>query len=583
MKKKLFFIIGLMFCCGLSIPSFAAVPTQQEAGGQERASQLQEQEEKLRQKIETEKPSVEIKEELPQVVPAPIPPSQKTLIKNITVTEATIISPQKIKSIIAPFENKELAVKDMQKIADLITDEYRKIGYITSRAYLPPQKVENNSLEIRVIEGRMGDVEVKGNRYFKKSIFTKLISLKKGNLFNYNRLRRMISKINEHPDRKAKAVLAPGKVPGETDLHLEVKDRLPIHAGFTYDNFGSRYVDKDRFLLTLSHNNLLGMDDILTAQYQVAQRENYMLTGLRYLLPISSSTRLGFYAGRSILSLGKEYKDLMVRGKTRIYSFYVNQNLIKKENLTLDLNLGFDYKDVFNFQLGQESSRDRLRVARAGLDLDVSDRFGRSIVSNELDFGIPNIMGGLRERDSSLQGTSASKGVGASRAGSGGKFSKATFNLLRLITMPFSSTLLLKSQTQISPYVLTSTEQFQLGGISNVRGYPSGEFVGDEGYTFTGEWTIPPYGISKRIKTFISKAKLYDALRFAAFYDWGNTRLRRTLAGEEKQKTLSSAGCGIRFNLPENFSARIDFAWPLDRMPSDENHLHTWLQVSKEF
>jgi hemolysin activation/secretion protein len=218
------------------------------------------------------------------------------------------------------------------------------------------------------------------------------------------------------------------------------------------------------------------------------------------------------------------------------------------------------------------SSHDKLRVAKLGLNLDISDNFGRTIFSNELDCGIPNIMGGLQEQDRN-----------ASRGGSGGKFIKDTINLLRLQKMPFSSNLLWKNQIQLSPYILASAEQFQIGGISNVRGYPPAEATGDKGYATTLEWTFPLYLLPRDIKVPLSKAKLYDALKLAMFYDWANSYLRRPTATEGKTTTLRSAGCGLRFDLPENFSLRLDVAWPLDNTPSDSDHTHTWVRVSKNF
>ncbi|MBI5145193.1 MAG: ShlB/FhaC/HecB family hemolysin secretion/activation protein [Candidatus Omnitrophica bacterium] len=568
-RKSFFLLLALVFF--LVTFSLAAPLPEQEISGQERTRQLQEEEEKLRGKIEEKKEAPQVEEKSPPEI-APPKTEEKILIQKINVTGATLIPEKEINDTISEFQNKELKLKEMQKAADLITDTYRKKGYVTSRAYLPPQKIEGNILEIRVVEGRMGDLEVKVNRYFKAALIKGKITLTKGEPFDYNELRRDLSKINQHPDRNARAVFAPGKEAGTTDLILEVKDRLPIHLGLKWDNFGSRYIEKDRYQATLTHNNLLGFDDIFTLQYQIAEADTYRLSSLRYLFPVSDKTELGFFAARTKLDLGKEYKDLDARGKSELYGFYLNQDLFDTDNIDLSLNLGFDYKDIFNFQLGNVTSRDRLRVIKVGLDLDASDIWGRTIFTNEIDFGIPEIMGGLEREDSH-----------ASRSGSGGKFVKDTINLFRLQKMPLSSSLLWKNQIQISPYILTAAEQFQLGGISNVRGYPPAEYVGDEGYASTWEWSFPVYPLPKDIKVPFSKAKLYDALRIVTFYDWGNVRLRRPQAGEEKYKTLRGTGCGIRFNLPEDFALRIDFAWPLDKTPSDENHLHPWFEVSKSF
>lgn len=564
--KGLILIILFLFFSIEPYPLFA-----QKVGEEEKLEREIEKERILRERIEKEKKLPEVEEKKPEVAPLPIK-EEKIFIKKIDVIGVTLLPQKEIEEIIAPFENKELTLRDFQRVADLITDRYRQKGYITSRAYLPPQKIEQGILEVRVIEGVTGDTEIKGNRYFKTQLFERKLTLKKDEPFNYNILRKNLARINEHPDRASRAVLIPGKKPGSTDIVLEVKDRLPIHIGFDFDNFGSRYIGKDRYKTTLTHNNLSGWEDILTIQYQLAQSNTYRLNSLRYLLPLNESLDLGFFTARTKLDLGKEFKDLDARGKSRLYSIYLTQSLIEEESIDLSLNVGFDHKDIFNFQLGNETSRDRLRVARAGLDLDLTDKFGRTIITNEIDFGIPDIMGGLQEQDSK-----------ASRSGSGGKFIKDTLNLFRVQKMPFDSALLWKNQLQLSPYILSAAEQFQIGGIVNVRGYPPAEHVGDKGFTTTLEWSMPFYPLSKEIKIPVSGARLYDALKFTIFYDWANVDLRRPQAGEEKKETLSSAGYGIRFNLPQDFSLRLDFAWPLDKTPSDGDHLHTWVQASKTF
>jgi len=572
MKIKLVYFLVLIaaFCSGTFC--LAAPPPEQETGGQERMRQMQETEKALREKIE-KKEEVPPAEEKIREEALPTVPSQKIFVKNINVKGVTLFSEEEIKAIISSFENKEIDMKEMQKAADLITDLYRKNGYITSRAYLPPQKIEGGTLDIAVLEARMGDIQVKGNHHFKTGIFLKKIRMKKGEIFNYNLLKKDLVDINKHPDRITRAVLMPSKEPGGTDATLEVKDNFPVHLGMAWDNFGSRFIDQDRYTATLTHNNITGNDDMLTLQYQFAdEEEQYKLNSLRYLLPVNNDLDIGFSATQTKSSLTKDYEALMSRGKSELYSIYAAQSLIKEDNLILSLNFSFDYKNIFNFQLRQETSRDILRVVKASLDLDMRDNFGRIIISNEVNHGIPNLWGSLKEQDPR-----------ASRSGSGGAFTRDNLNILRLQKMPFDSTLLWKNQLQFSPYILPASEQFQIGGIANVRGYPPAEYVGDSGYAMTWEWTFPPYGIPKDIKVPFSKGGLYDSFRIATFYDWAEVDLRRPQAGEEKNRTLRSPGCGIRINLPEDFSARLDFAWSWDNVASDGHHLHKWVEISKNF
>ncbi|MCM8765828.1 MAG: hypothetical protein NC920_03175 [Candidatus Omnitrophica bacterium] len=566
MKRLVFSILGIIFF--ISFSSLHA----QEPAKEEKLERELEKERLLREKIEKKIEKPEIKEEKPPEVAPPVR-EEKVFIKKIEVTGVTFFKEEEIRKIVEPYENKELTLREMQKVADLITDLYRKNGYITSRAYIPPQDLTDGILEIRVLEGKMGNLEIKGNRYFKTSLYQDMIRLKRGDYFDYDILRNNLVKINEKADRSVRAVLVPGKERGETDVVLEVQDRLPIHYGFEYDNFGSRYIHRDRLALTFDHNNITGNDDILSLKYQLAEADTYNLRSLRYFLPFCDDWELGFFAARSRLKLDEELRDTDSRGESMLISLSLNKYLIDEENLDLRLTTGFDYKRVRNYLLGTLNSEDAMRILKLGFDLDRSDASGRTLFFNQFDYGIANLWGGLDNVDPK-----------ASRSGAGGKFTKWDISFLRLQRMPFNSTLLWRNQVQISPYILTATEQFQLGGITNNRGYPPAEKVGDEGLSSTLEFSLPCFLIPKTINVPFTQDKLYDAFRVITFYDWAHTELHRPQSGEEKFETLRSTGWGMRLNLPKrDLSLRLEFGWPLDETPSDGHHLHTWAQLTKSF
>ncbi len=572
MKKILFTVLSVVCASLMGLPSFAQEPrTSQELSGIERGRELKEKEKALEEEIKRKKEKPEVEEKLPAIA-VPALPSEKVFVKNIEISGASLIPQKDLRKIVEPFENKELTLTEMQKAADLITEAYRKNGYITSRAYIPPQKIEDGTFEIRVIEGRMGDVDVKGNYYYKSSLFKKKFNLKKNEPFNYYILTKALRKINEYPDRTAKAVLVPGKEPGTTDVVLEVKEGLPIHAGWDFDNFGSRYIYNNRYQFNARHNNLLGMEDMFDFKYTISEAQVYRMIGGSYSLPVTERLRIGFSALWSKLHLLNDYKVLDVRGKSEIYSLFATQKIADEDNFSMNLNAGFDIKDIFNFQFNQETSRDRMRIAKVGFDADITDPYGRTIMSNEVDIGIPEFMAGLKYKDDR-----------ASRPGSGGEFVKFIVNLLRLQPMPFSSTILVKNQLQVSTKVLTATEQYQIGGSINVRGYPPAELVGDNGFSSSVEWYFPPYLIPKDLKVPFTKTTFYEAVRLVAFYDYGTVRLRTPRPSEKKFDQLSDFGWGVRFSLPKNFFFKAEFACPVDKKPSDGKDIRTWLQLSTNF
>ncbi|MEI7751438.1 MAG: ShlB/FhaC/HecB family hemolysin secretion/activation protein [Candidatus Omnitrophota bacterium] len=562
---------GVLFAC--SELSAAPPPASQEMGGVERTRELEARSKRLTSQIQKPKKKPGIEEEKLPSEAAPSLPSEKVLIRKINVTGATILTEKEIADIVTPYQNKELPLAEMQKVADLITDAYRTQGYITSRAYIPPQKVEGNQFEIKVIEGKMGDVEVKGNRYFKSSVFKKKIDLKQGDFFNYSKLAKSLRLINSQPDRVAKAVLAPGKEPGQTDVVLDVKDNLPLHAGFTYDDYGSRYILRNRYQFSASSNNLLGFEDMLQFMYTFSEGGAYSLIGGNYIIPVTQKLRVGASALWSKLHLLDSYKPYDVKGNSELFSLFATQSLFEAENYSINLNGGFDIKNIYNYQQGTKTSYDKMRVAKMSVDADLTDRFGRSIFTNGVEVGIPGFMGGLKAKDPH-----------SSSVGSGGAFVKYVMNLFRLQPMPFQSNILFKNQLQTSNRPLTSTEQFQIGGIINNRGYPPAEHVGDMGFSSSTEWSFPVYGLPKNIPIPYAKTTFYNATKLVAFYDYGNAYFLKNPGNIRKKFTsLSDLGWGVRFNLPRYLTLKLDVAYPLGPKPSDGKNQRVWLSVSANF
>ncbi len=570
-KRVFFVVLTCVFIFRLN--SYAApssIPSTQTAGGLEKLQEDQSKGKKLEQKVEEKqkKPKIEEKDQVTSVVPE----GEKVLVTKINVSGAVLLSAVELSEITASYENKKLTISEMQKVADLITDAYRTKGYPTSRAYIPPQTIgKDGALAIRIVEGKVGDISVKGNKWFKTSLYKKKLQLKQNDPFNYSSLQKSLTLINEKPDRFAKAVLVPGKTPGSTDIIIEAKDYLPIHVGYAHDNFGSRYVGRDRDSVTFEHNNLLGFDDQLYFQFQRSEDSLSTLKSGRYLFPINDGLKLGVNASYAKTKLGREFAVLDSLGKSTIIGVFLNQSLISTETLDLRLNLGFDYKKIRNYLLGTEVSRDDARVVKLGFDLDNADNLGRTLFTAELDAGIPNIMGGLKPKDSHT-----------TRIGSGGEFYKGVFNLYRSQNMPFSSNLLFKNSAQITNNVLTAAEEFQLGGPYSVRGYGPGEVAGDRGLYSSVEWSFPYYFIPKKIKIPFAKETFYDTTRLVLFYDWGTVRSNSNV-DDIKSRTLKSAGVGFRFNLTNRLSAKAEFAWPMGGPRSSDTahqHLQPWVEFT---
>jgi hemolysin activation/secretion protein len=169
-----FRMIFAVFIMLVFIPTFVLAQAEKVQTGERQIDE----DKLLRKRIETEKEAPKIEEPAPEAG-MPVSKDEKAFVKKINVTRVTLLSESEISKIIAPFENRELTLADMRKVTDLITDAYRAKGYVTSRAYLPPQKIKDGVLEIMAVEGTVGDITIKGNKFFRTTRIRKAISLQR--------------------------------------------------------------------------------------------------------------------------------------------------------------------------------------------------------------------------------------------------------------------------------------------------------------------------------------------------------------------------------------------------------------------
>lgn len=541
----------------------AQVPIGQDIGSAERDAEATKKKERALQRLKEGKKEVEILDEEDVIKPEmpskePKMPETKILINKISVEGVTVLKDRVIRSLVAPYEGKELSLEDFRNITDSVTDEYRKRGYVTSIAYMPPQKIEQNTLKIHVSEGRIGNVTLEGNKYFKKDLLLRHVELKTGEIFNYDDLRKNINYINEHPDRSAKIVLEKGTKRAETDVNIKVKDQLPLHATIRYNNYLSEYLGKNQYSVELKSTNFLGLDHIVSAEIQLGEDSDYHLYSARYLMPLTKKHILGAYYLNISQDLGGSLRELKVQGEGDIGSIYLSSKCIDTENLDINVSTSFVYKDIENKLLESVVSEDNVRIAKVGFDIDFNDRFsGRTIITQEFNYGIKDILGGLGDNDPK-----------ASRVGTGGEFFKAVTNVARIQSLPMGLSLMLRGGAQFTGDNLVSAEQFTIGGATTVRGYPVAEYVGDKGYNMSAEVYTPLF---------------FDKVRFLGFFDWGKVKNRNPQVGETDKEEIYSAGPGLRFNIPEKLSVSFDYGFILGQEASDSSKSRGYIEAKLFF
>lgn len=495
-------------------------------------------------------------------------------VKKIILEGNTVYPTEEFARYMVNYENRETTFSELKELAQAITNHYRSHGYTTSRAYIPPQKLEGNTAVIKIIEGKIGKVIVEGNKYFKSSLYTRGIRIPKDRLFRYQDLETNLYFLNQKPDRRAKAYLVSGEDPNTSDIVLKAEETLPVHAYYVFHNRGTKLTHRARHEAHLDYTNFTGNGDIMNSNFSMAEEGAFDGGFIQYTFPIEATgTTLELGASYVESMLIGHLKPFEIKGESLTVTPGITQSFIEKPNLQIDGFVGFEIKDSKTLIDDNKSSFDRMRVLRTGPRFTFQDTGGRTLLSGDVHWGIPDFLGSLDEVDPR-----------ASRENAGGDFIYYTASVARLQRLPHTSYVVVRGSGQWTKDNLTSVEQYRLGGAFSVRGYPESDASGDYGYNLSSELNIPAFFIPKSWQIPFRKEKWHDTIRLVGFLDGGKTYIReRSADGVVKDKFLLGTGFGLRFDLNNNIAFVIDLGWPLGDTSTDEDQMQVHLSFRAGF
>jgi hemolysin activation/secretion protein len=537
-QVSLFTLLGMGLAMGLSAPALAQViPTQANPGlltPNPSNTPLSEQLKKQEQTVLPAQDQAEVKLDVPE--PPTIVELQGTQfhVNKIDVQGNSLIDSNVLKPIVAPFEGKELSLNELGQAVEKINEQYRKRGYLTTIAYIPPQDISQGAVVIRVLEGQVGDISVAGNKFYRTGILARYLDQGTGDPLNIGQLEKNLRRINRQGDFRVRATLSANPIPGKTNIKLDVEERQPWQIGLTADNQGRPTIGTQRWGAELINRNVSGIGDRLTARWIGAAGTQAALAS--YFIPLNRfGTELGTTFGFSHVNVdlkGGNHGNL-IAGESLNYGLVLSQPLDHEHVFVADAGLNF--RRVSSWLNGnRDSVQDDIRSLQLGLNFDKFDRYGRTFIRAQTSMGT-TWFGGNRQ------------------------FWKAQTTLNRIIRLPKGNFVIVRGYAQMTPDALPPAEQFQLGGAYSVRGYTEGVLIGDRGYQFSVEHRWPVPGLR------LASPWLADRLQGATFFDFGRTWMDKsnTRTPQRIETTLAGAGLGVRMRLSQYMQGFVDFGFGL--------------------
>jgi len=492
------------------------------------------------------------------------------VLTKVQLTGVTVFSLAEMESLYASLIGQKVTAKEINQILESIKTKYKKHGYFTTTAYLPAQDIKDGVLLLTVVEGKMGDLTIEGNRYFSSALISSYIHSDKNKILNMSQLAQDVFRLNQKSDLQLKAVISPGKAPETVDVTLKAQDSPTWHKGVTMDNLGSRLLGKIKGGSYIRGTNVTGRADSLFVSTSLNSRT--MAQMINYKTPIDTrGTQLGMSFSRSDFKLGQDFKSFDITGSSVQGGLELTKELYLSESFQSMLKSGLDLKSIKKHTRGVRTANDQLRIPYLGLDFIENDAWGTTTFSPRMDFGTEDFLGASSRNHPS-----------AVRAGTGGSYIRYSQEMTRSLKMPWESYLRLHGEFQSASRTLPSSEQFQLGGESSIRGYPEGDYLADVGGFASVEWNFPMYLIPKTWVLPKERTLLRYQIQPYVFADMGGGMLKKVLPGETDRKTLWSMGGGFRVHVYRSVFLNMDWAKVMGDDPvsgSGSSTFHFSLQI----
>ncbi|TLY20969.1 MAG: hypothetical protein E6K66_09500 [Nitrospirae bacterium] len=479
-------------------------------------------------------------------------PARSAIIKGFLFNGNTVIGKEQLESITEPYIGQALELPLLESAAQAVTDYYRKKGYTLALAYVPQQEVTFGVVELAVLEGRIGDITVSGNKYYSSSFITgHFAQAMEENVPRNESLERGLLLLNEYPGLKTSATLEPGKSAGATDVHVTAEDKRPLHFMLDMNNYGFNNISRYRFGAGVEVGNVLVDGGTLTLNGIMGNHPNQLLFGMaNYSMPIGvHGTKLVVGGSDGKFDVGGQLDFLNIRGHITTGDIAVTHPFIKSRFQNILGEVGFSAKHNKLTLLDNLISDDNIRALKLGVNWDRLDLSGRWYASVYGFQGLGQFLGGMS--DNSVQST---------RQGADNRFTKATLAAGRIQSLGHNVLLVVKGSGQITTGPVVVIEQMLLGGPDSVRGYQLGERFVDEGYTVSAETRIPFF--PSLVPTALKETQ------GAIFIDYGAGLLRNPSPGEQRSTSMTGTGVGLQTQLLwYSSSVRLDLGFPIGPKP----------------
>ena len=454
-------------------------------------------------------------------------------LARITVTQdGTQLSADELNHRAAPYAERTISEAELNALLGDLTQYARSHGYPAAAVYLPPQTNADGTLEIRILAGRYGNINIENSAAVDDGQIRRLAhALHTGAPIEGRRLEKALYNIAALGGVEAAGLLSPGADFGTSDLTIRVKDGRRQSFVLYSENYGNKTSGRYRYGMQVGLSNLTKSGDRLNLATMISNADlrNYSLT---YTRPVGvDGTVLGLGVSRMNYELAGEFRRLGAQGRADTVSLFGTTPLLRTARDSVSLTYGWDYRKLED------------EYKNVGMTLEKHSSAGHIGVRGEMNRPRTRLTYDITAYHGTIAADSRMAERQMRRARTEGSFTKGVLNLGVRQELGGRFHLNVRTQLQAAGDNLDSSEEIYLGGANGVRAYPQGEGSGDSGYLASAE-LVYRTGIPH--------------LELSTYYDTGHVQYAHD--GVDGGTTLKGWGIGVSYSRPGDYFLRLDWA-----------------------
>jgi len=460
------------------------------------------------------------------------------------------------------------------EIKKTIISYYRKHNRPIVTVIAPAQDWSSGVVQLIVVEGKVGDVAVRGNRYFSECRLRDYFNVQQGEVIRSDVINKDISFINRNPFRQVDLIYSPGIESGTTNIDLVVQDRWPVRFYAGTDNTGNSVTGNNRLFAGFNWGNVFNLDHMLSFQFSSSVDFKSFLGYVgQYTIPLPIKHVMSLYGGYSTVDSKFEVPEIVGTkfhnsGYNAQGSFRYLMPISPFYSYLQEISCGFDFKRMNNnLEFGGTPVFSKnVNLFQFMLSYNVGYESKNWVATFEVE-GFTSPMQWLPDQTNAAYETlrpfSKTRYV----------YGRAAFSLVHTFHSWCQYAVYLRGQA--ADVNLLPSEEYGVGGYDTVRGYEEREVNGDDAFVANFELVTTPFSPSR----WFGSCRTKDNMQLLAFFDYGAAYVHQTFTGQKASQYLYSVGPGLRYQMQTYLTARVDWGFQLHHVTPDTPHQRLHFQL----